>query len=738
MMPIPARLLTLALASLYPFVLYAQDTGLPLKVDPRLAPPPERPPQQRPVFLEADRVETEAGQTMTATGDVRLRQQGLLIEADRLEYHQAKSTAIARGNVLIDREGDQVRGPLLHFNTETQEGFIESPNFTFAKKPERKRAARGDASRLVFEGPQHERLYDTRYTTCPAGNDDWFITAKELRLDHEAEVGRATSAGVVFKDTRILGLPFFDFPLAGQRKSGFLAPTLGSNQRVGFEAFLPYYWNIAPNRDATISPRILTKRGLQLVNEFRYLEPKYFGRVDAEYLPSDRVNNTTRHYERWTHAHHPLPGMAFTLDLQRASDDNYFRELTTRIQSTSQVFLPRDGILTYRFADNWTAAARLLRYQVLQDVNNPVVSPYFLAPQVQLNGLHPYHGIHLGLKSEWVEFDHPTLITARRTTLNPAISYPWRRPYAFVTPRLSHHWTRYAFGENNTNALGDITRNVPTASVDSGLFFDRDIGLGGRSYRNTLEPRVFYVYTPFRDQTQIPNFSTAELDQGFVQIFSENRFIGGDRIADANHITVGATTRLIDTENGIERIRAVLAQRYYFDEQRVTLPGSSPGDQSVDLLAALAGQITDRWSLDSGVQYSTEQGLMQRYFVTARYRSGFGRIANLSYRFTRDALHQVDFSTQWRFNPRWQTLARLNYSLRDQEVLETLAGVEYNRDCWAVRAVMHRFPVSGGRFTTAFALQLELGLSAIGINPLEALRRNIPGYTRTIDIPDYE
>ncbi|MBA2690557.1 MAG: LPS-assembly protein LptD [Burkholderiales bacterium] len=661
-----------------------------------------------------------------------MRQDELFIKADTLDYTEADTTVVGRGDVLIDKAGDQALGPFLRFNIETQEGYMETPNFSFAKKLQRPRASRGSASRLQFEGPDVDRLFDARYTTCSAGNDDWYLRASELELDRRVQIGVATHASVVFKGVPILYLPFLDFPLNNQRKSGFLTPLLGTSGGNGLILEVPYYWNIAPNYDATITPRLLTKRGLQLNNEFRYLQKDWLGQIDAEYLPNDNVKGIDRYFGRLQHRHALLPNLSLALDLQKASDDDYFRDLSTKIASTSQVLLPRDGLLTYNFATYWTASARVLRYQVLQDALNSISPPYQLSPQLTLAGnRNAYHGANVALFSESTDFHHPNQINARRIIVNPSVSYPLTRSYGYVTPKLSYHATRYLFGDNNNAGLPNVTRNLPTGSLDSGLFLERDTKLGSTVYRHTVEPRVFYAYTPYRDQSRIPNFSTSELDFGFAQIFSENPFIGGDRIADANHITFGATSRLINTDSGIERIRAVLAQRFHFTPPRVTLSGTPSGDRRSDVLAELSGQITDHWTLDSSIQYNADQSRTERYLIGARYRPGPGKILNLGYRFTRDSLRQVDVSTQWPIAANWQGLARVNYSLQDKRVLEGLVGLEYNRDCWALRLVAHRFPIAEQRTTTSFFIQLELkGLSAIGLNPLETLKQNIPGYTK--------
>ena len=735
-MPFTPRLPTLALLAIFSLPAASADDPFSLRLERNFTPIPEKTQRDAPIFVDADRIEGETEKVLRARGKVVLRQRGLKLETDALDYDQAKETVEATGNVVLNKDGDIARGPHVIYNLKTETGAMESPQFILARKQGRAREGRGAAAKVVFEGPERDRLFDTTYTTCPTGNDAWFVRARELELDRTTQIGGARDATVVFQDVPIVYLPFLDFPLNNQRKSGFLPPTVGTTGNSGLELAVPWYWNIAPNYDATIMPRLLSKRGLQLNGEFRYLERGVAGAVNGEYLPNDNQRGIDRYLAVWRHQQTLLPGLGLTLDLQKASDDDYFRDLSTSVRDTSQIYLPRDGTLAYTLSQHWLAKARVLRYQTLQDANAPVEIQYFLEPQLSLAGdYRNVGGFDTSLNSEWVRYTHPTKINAERFILNPSLSYPMRSTWGYVTPKLNYHFTRYTYGENNTEKLPDETRSVPIASVDSALFFDRDLTLGGRAYRQTLEPRAFYVYAPFRDQSRIPNFATSELDFGFAQIFMDNPFVGGDRIADANQITLAAASRLIDAESGAERIRAVLAQRYYFTPQRVTLSGPSRPRSQSDLLAGLSGQITDSWSLDSGWQYSTDLGHTEKWNIGARYRPEFGKVLNVSYRFTRGEIRQIDASTQWPVTRNWQLLARANYSLLDSKFLEGLLGVEYNEDCWALRLVLHRFPTALDRFTNSFFVQLEFtGLSALGINPLDALRQNIPGYLKSSEI----
>ena len=298
--------------------------------------------------------------------------------------------------------------------------------------------------------------------------------------------------------------------------------------------------------------------------------------------------------------------------------------------------------------------------------------------------------------------------------------------YFYITPKAGYHTTKYSFQDSTTP---NESRNLPIYSLDSALTFERETGLWGRAFLQTLEPRLYYVYIPFRPQDQLPNFDTAQADFNFAQIFTENQFTGGDRINDANQLTAAVTSRMIDPGSGDEQVRFTLGQRYYFKPQEVSLTPGVSNSQNTDVLAAVTGQITKHWFTDLGMQYSFIDNQTQKSNATLRYHPDIGKVVNMSYRYTRGSLEQADVSAQWPIGGRWTGLARYDYSLQDRSLLEGLLGVEYNAGCWAARFVMHRFATATQEYTNAVFFQLELtGVSRIGASPLELLRQSITGY----------
>jgi LPS-assembly protein len=757
------RPMAVAVACLFVPTVHSQPIGLPkLAVDPALlapaeAPPPgapspppapaapassprapspqaapaarttpsadQKPAANPPVVVEADRIVGIGQKEVRAEGNAILQQDDQSLSADLIIYHPPQEDVFALGNVVVKRGGNVVRGPRLEFNLESQTGQMEAPVYQLERNN-----ARGEAQLFLFEGENRYRAKQASYTTCPVNRDDWYLRVAELEIDRNANVGVARNVWLEFQKVPILYSPYVDFPLGKERKSGFLPPLIGTTTQGGAEITLPYYWNIAPNRDATIAPRVIARRGLMLANEFRYLERGYHGEAKADILPDDQVSGRDRWALLLQHAHAFSPQLQGSVNIQRVSDDNYFRDLASSVTLTSQTNLPQEGTLTYG-GEGWIATARAQKYQTLQDPLAPVTPPYDRLPQLLVQGLKPdLLGADLGLNAEAVRFEHPTLVTGGRLVAYPTVSYPLRTSFAYLTPKAGLHYTRYDLDRSGPGA--SPSRSVPIGSVDAGLFLERHMSAFGQRFLQTLEPRLFYVYVPFRDQAQLPNFDSADADFNFAQIFTENRFTGSDRIGDANQMTLALTSRLLESDSGAERLRFALGQRFRFEKPRVQLASPiSPSNRS-DLLASIGGRLTQSWLLDASMQWNPSDNETEKLNLYARYHPAPGKVANVGYRFTRNALEQVDVSAQWPLGDRWQGVMRYNYSLRESRVLDALAGLEYDAGCWSIRFVAQRIATAVDQASHAFFVQLELtGLGKIGADPLHVLRSSIPGFT---------
>lgn len=703
----------------------------------------------RPTFLTARRLYGVADREAVLEGDAEMRRSDTVLTSDRLVYWQNEDEVEATGNVVYEQEGTKVSGPSLLMRLSDSTGVFDQAAYSI--RQERKvpvwgvrensqamgttlTTGRGQSEKMEFLGENHIRLANATYTTCAPGNNDWYAKADSLDLNYDSEEGEGKNGTLYFKDVPIFYMPSMSFALNNRRKSGFLAPTFGTNSLSGATLTTPYYWNIAPNMDATIAPRVMTKRGLQLGGELRYLNYDYSGYARGEYVPTDNVRNLDNRYavNIW-HNHNFGNGFTGLLNLNKVSDDYFYTDLSSRIGVSAQTLLPRQGILTYG-STWWSASANINRYQTLQpDIDNRIEAPYDLIPQISINARRPdYFGTDVAFMGQFSSFSHRTKVEGDRTIVYPQVSLPLTFPAFYVTPKIGMHVTSYSLSHQAATVPDRISRSLPIFSVDSGLTFERDTTLLGTAFTQTLEPRLYYVYVPNKDQSNIPIFDTGIADFNFGQIFSENRYVGQDRIGDANQLTAAVTTRFIGPNTGREYFRALVGQRYYFDDQMVTVPGEKPRQhKNTNWLAAASGQIMPKTYLDGAVEYNPFDARTDRLTVAGRYQPELGKVLNAGYRYTRDVLGNLDVSGQWPLGRGWYGVGRYNYSLKEKRVVENIAGLEYNGGCWVVRGVIQRYALTANTSSTAFFVQLELNdFSRIGSNPLTLLRRTIPGYGR--------
>lgn len=741
--------IALALLCALPSLVHAQQ-GLQLRPQPSLLDLPATNKDDSPMYMEGDRMQGYSDRETEAQGSARFRGRGQSISADWMRHDRRDNELTAIGNVRMEQGPELTEGTRLRYNLDTSRGLMESARYSLSPKDTGNAPgspntvspfdARGTANRVIFEGPGLFRAQQATYTTCEPGDDSWLIRARDMLIDKDKNVGTARDATVDFLGATIFYAPYMTFTLHQERKSGFLAPHYGNTSTSGFELNVPYYWNIAPNRDMTITPRLMARRGLQLRSEFRYLDPTYKGQWDLEYLPNDNVTGLNRYLMKVNHTQSFANGWSGTLDLAKVSDGKYFTDLSTLVALTSQTVLARQGVAARGGAWGnggiYNFSAMVQGWQTLQtDPLVPLTPPYSRRPQLTFTAQNQdvLRG-DFDFYSSFVDFSHPTLVNGKRMVAYPSLSFPFTTPYAYVTPKVGIHMTRYAIGDNNTTALPDRSRVLPTFTADSGLIFERGANLFGKSYTQTLEPKLYYVYIPNRDQSLIPNFESGLQDINFATIYSENQFSGHDRINDANQLTLGVNSRLINPDTGVEVLRAGIAQRYYFRPQSVTVPGvAARSNQSSrsDVLAAVSGNIAPYWTADFGWQYNTDTAKTQRMSVGARYQPQQGKVLNLSYRHQVDSFRQFDISGQWPIAGRWNAVGRWNYSTFDKRLLEAVGGLEYDGGCWALRIVGHRLSTATNSSTSAVFVELELnGVTRVGSNPLDVLRRNIGGYTR--------
>lgn len=717
--------------------------------------PPENVRDQLPTFISGERTSGRPDLDTVIEGDAQLRRGDTILRADRIEYYQPEDRVKARGNVNINRAGNVYEGTLLDLKVDAFEGFFNEPRYRFLKN-----GAYGQADRVDFIDDKRAIIRNASYTTCqrrpgPSWMPDWILNAATLRLDTEEDVGQAEGAVLRFMNVPILPIPALSFPLTDKRKSGLMPPTVGIDNLNGVEVTQPYYWNIAPNRDATFFPTVMSKRGIDLGAEFRYLESAYGGQMRGQFMPNDLLRERGRWGFSSTHTqtfNTPVGGVGLNLSLNRVSDDNYWRDFSRATTSLTQRLLANDGGLAWARGP-FTLNARALKWQTLQDVDAPIVPPYDRMPQ--FTGRYTrtnVGGFDYSAEADFTQFEADRTLTgqpnARRSYSLLQASRPWVLPGGFITPKLQLHATDYAFDAPLANGRRSAQRAVPTFSLDSGLVFERDASYFGRSVRQTLEPRAFYVYTPFRDQSLLPNYDSGQNDFNFATVFTENAFGGNDRIADNNLLTLGAVSRFLDPSTGAEALRLGIAQRLRFKDQSVTLPGVAPVSERLsDLLLGATVNWDPRWSLDSTVQYNPKTGRSIRSTVGGRYSPSNYRVVSAAYRLQRGLSEQIDVGWQWPLNDlwgdkgqdlgagrglgegRWYSVGRMNYSLRERKLVDSIIGFEYDAGCWLGRIVLERLQRSSANANQRILFQLEfVGFSRLGSSPLRSLRENIPRY----------
>jgi LPS-assembly protein len=660
-------------------------------------------------------------------------------------------------------------GPLLELKVDAFEGFFSQPSYRFLRN-----GAYGEAERVDFIDDKRSVIRNASYTTCrrfpgPSWMPAWILRAASLRLDQETETGQAEGAVLSFYGVPILPVPNMSFPLSDTRKSGLLPPTIGIDNVSGVEYTQPYYWNIAPNRDATLYPTLMTKRGIDLAGEFRYLEPDYKGTLRGNYLPGDRL----RDMDRWGYAleHHQTfaqglhGGGGLELNVNRVSDDNYWRDFSRSSSSLTQRLLAGDANFNWAYRD-FTFMARAQRWQALQDPASLFVPPYDRAPQFNAAWAPRklWGGLEARVETDFSRFNRSLDANVRtafsatvpevsqpdgdRTYALAQISRPWRAPGWFVVPKAQLHATRYDLRGPLANGATSADRTVPTFSLDSGLVFERSTSYFGRAFTQTLEPRAFYVYTPFRNQSNLPNYDSALIDFNFASIYTENAFGGNDRIADNNLLTLGATTRLIDPDTGAEAARFGIAQRVRFEDQKVTLPGGTAVSERLsDILFGASANLVPQWGVDATVQYNPKTSRSIRSVIGARYSPSNYHVISAAYRMQRGLSEQIDVGWQWPLNDlwgdkgrdlgpgmgegegRWYGVGRLNFSLKDKRLVDGVLGLEYDAGCWLGRVVLERFQTSTNESNKRILFQLEfVGFTRLGSNALQTLKENIPRY----------
>jgi len=662
-------------------------------------------------------------------GEVELTRADQWLGAERLRYDHETGLFMAEGDVRYQDadlllRADRVDGRLQEDQTE-----LRGVRYQLL-------AARGNgaADRIERTGQQsHFEVFS--FSTCDPDDQRWVIQAAQADLDHAEGIGRARDIRLRVGDLTLGWLPYATFPIDDRRRSGLLYPRIGYDGRNGLDYSQPFYWNLAPNYDATLTPRLLARRGLMLGAEFRYLGERSLGTLEGDYLPGDNLRKRDRGSLSWRHRTTLNSNWQARADLNHVSDKRYFEDFGDNLAATSTTLLASSAGV-YGRGRGWDASLAIETWDVVDPLIEDRFEPFRRLPRGRFNweqGL----GSHLiyGLRSEAVVFDHVERPGASRLDFYPYLSMPYLRGAGFLRPEIGLRHTRYrlesGFGPEFANR--DPSRTTPIFSLDAGLFFDRPTNLFGEGFTQTLEPRLYYLRVPFEDQSDIPVFDSRELTFSLAQLFRPNRFAGADRQADANQLAFTLATRLVEDASGRERLSATFGQIRYFDDLRVQLPGTPPDLRSG---SAYVGELSfspnDRWTVSAGQQWDPETDQTTLSSIRAQARLGGGRVVNASYRYRASALEQVDASVVLPLRDRLRMVARWNYSLFDRSSIEAFAGLEWEDCCIAWRVLgRHYVRNREGDRSNALYFEMELkGLGSFGRRTDELLERAILGYTR--------
>jgi LPS-assembly protein len=690
--------------------------------------------------ISAEKIENAAGNITTFSGDVLIKRDQLRLRADRVLFNRAEQKLSIDGQIHIDTLNMAINSDsgwlnLMDNSAEFSNSFYFSPTTRF----------QGHTPILSLTKNKQTLLIDSRFSTCPTGkeqdDEDWYLQTAYLQLDHEEQLGTAKHAVLWFKSVPIFYSPYINFPLGDERRSGFLMPSFGRSDSRGTEISIPWYWNIAPNQDALLTPRYMQKRGTLLSANYRYLTQASNGKLDIEYLPKDRILKEKRYLIKFNNHSNIGENIDFDITANDASDNKYFNDLGLGINIVNITHLQRSASVKY-FSGPWNLNALAQTYKTIDD--NILLSkrPYRRLPKITLQGKDSFSdsAINWSLDSEWVDFKHEskTNTSGSRFDFHPKLSWPLQGSAWFFTPTIGYRHSQYNLTDGNDTKLNIKQRNVSVNSLDTGLFFERT--LSNKKTIQTLEPRLFYLHAPFREQSNIPLFDTGEYDFSFAQLFRDNRFSGIDRIADSNQLSFALSSRFLSKETGKEFFSMSIGQIFYNQDRKVNLTNNIQTQSQSDIVSEINGHWNN-WNSKLSLQWNHELSKIDKSSAQLNYRNNGNRIFNLGYRFRRNFadesknLEQTNINFSWPLSRQYSLLGKWNYSITEQRDIEVLFGIEYESCCWAMRIVSQRYlqnttDPNADPYNSSLMFQLILkGLGSVAHKQTtDVLKRAILGY----------
>lgn len=664
-------------------------------------------------------------------GNVKLSRNDQWLEADRALYDQTNGNVTTEGNINFGKLDFSLTGARGELNIDQDTGSIDDADYWLPS-----RHMRGHSQQVHMDSKDLVRLRNATFTSCPTGHEDWYLRTPHLKFDRASGFGSATNVTLTFMHVPVFYLPYISFPLTDERTSGFLYPTIGYSDKLGAELATPYYLNLAPNYDATLTPRILGHRGVLLDTEFRFLTPKTNGKVELGYLPDDAVFGADRKSAVVVHQAQPIPHVNTLVNLNYVSDERYLSDFDNNVSAVTDSFLERRYAASY--ADGGTNGSIMaLHYQPISARVAPSGYPYGQLPRMNARQRFITGNKHVeaDIAGEFTRFDHKVLTAGQRLDLAPHVRLPYLYPEGFFIPELTMRYTQYQLEASPSISDTELSRSVPIASLDTGLFFERNFSLNDRAILQTLEPRLYYAEIPYRDQNNLPLFDAGETTFSFSQLFYANRFSGIDRVGDTRQLSTAITTRFIEEESALERFSLSVGEIFYFEERRVQISNSQSGTTPRSNIAAQSAlRLTRALKARADMLWNPESDLVEKGAFRLQYRNSKNTIFNASYRFNRASqLRQTDYAFIWPLSTQWRAIGRWQKSRSTHHTLDALGGLEYSTCCWNLRFLDRRvFQPELNQADQRFMIELELkGFTNIGKSVTTVMTETIPGFAHS-------
>ncbi len=733
------RLLSLLILSAFSASGFAAST-----TEPAPSAPSQHDEAAQPSVVSANLIMGNPDDSLVLEGNAEVRRGDAVLTGDTIRYTQKTDEVEASGNATLSKDGASFTAPNMRYRLTRQEGEMTDAEYEYTP-----RRMRGCAKVIRFVSGDKTTLDDAKLTTCRRDDEAWFIRMNKLTVDEYDKTATGTGATLHFMGVPILGSPWLSFPITNERRSGLLTPTFGMSSTRGVDVRVPVYLNLAPNYDLTLTPRVMSKRGVLLETQTRLLLPYFRGELTADWIGKDRVTKESRngiHADLAFKRDNVFAGV----DYNRVSDNDFINDFSGNIRETSQSVLPQDFWVGYR-NPYLEAQLSVEKNQTLSDKSKP----YERIPHLRVsNHVGNWNGFEFRTLVDAADFKSDNRVDGKRLIFQQTVTYPILSSGWYAFPRVSWLGSWYDLRHLDRNPkLKDHRPNftLPSVSMDTGLIFERNTNLFGRAVRQTLEPSVYYAWSPRRDMNQIPFFDTTLADLSYAPLFVSNAFTGADAVNESNQISTLVTTKLFDPQNGREWLRASIGERFYLRKSNTDMnaPGTTVDSGRSDVLASVSAHLPYHVTVDGTFQYAAKSKSVEKVNAGVLWRPRPMSALGLSFRYNNphtarrvgdwddDHIKQLDLSVQWPLTKKLYGLARYNYSLNNHRPIEMLAGLEYVHDCWTMRFVAQRYNTTDNRTESSFFLQLELsGLGSIGTSPIKELKRNIQGYQRARAFPE--